>query len=117
MGRLRKDRELHWRGVLRRQTQSGMNVAEFCRRESISGPSFYSWRRKLKERDARSQQANQQPQAVSAGQLLPVMIESSGLPDPMRILMPQGMSLEVPSSIDPSALTDLLRAFCETHLC
>jgi hypothetical protein len=115
----RKDRELHWRGVLQRQAESGLNVAEFCRRNSISGPSFYSWKRKLKERDAGLPQENQptRSQTVSAGQLLPVRIESTDPPEPMRILMPRGLSLDVPSGTDPSVLTDLLRALRETHLC
>ena len=119
MGRWRRDRELYWRGVLQRQAKSGLSVAEFCRQESISGPSLYSWKRKLKERDASSQQEEQQVdvQPVTAGQLLPVRIESTDPPEPMRILMPRGLSLDVPSGINRSALTDVLQAIRETHLC
>lgn len=119
MGRRRKDRESHWRDILQRQAASGMSVAEFCRQESLSGPSFYSWRRKLKERDAKSEDANQRAKipAASVGQLLPVRIESTNPPEPMRILMPRGVSLDVPSNIDPGALAGLLRALRETHLC
>lgn len=118
MGTWRKDRELHWREVLRRQAESGLSVAEFCRQESISGPSFYSWRRKLKGRDARPQPGSQRVDSQSvAGQLLPVRIESVSPPESVRILLPHGASLDVPSSIAPTALIDLLGALREAHRC
>jgi hypothetical protein len=119
MGRRRKDRESHWRDILQRQAASGMSVAVFCRQKSISGPSFYSWRRRLKMRDANSQEADHQADipAASVGQLLPVRIESINPPETMRILTPRGVSLDVPSNIDPGALAGLLRALRETNLC
>ena len=36
-----------WRERLRRFARSKLSVAEFCRREQVSVPSFYQWRRKL----------------------------------------------------------------------
>lgn len=42
-----------WRRRLDRQARSGLSVSEFCRREKISQPSFYQWRKRLAvERDA-----------------------------------------------------------------
>jgi transposase-like protein len=43
------DQELRraWLDRLIRQGASGATVAEFCRREGISEPSFYSWRKRL----------------------------------------------------------------------
>jgi transposase-like protein len=119
MAQRRKDRELFWRGVLQRQTDSGLNVASFCRQESISTPSFYAWRRKLRERDARALRIDPQGDAPAnlGAQLLPVRIESGASPGPVRILLPQGASVDVPSSIDRSALVDLLGALREAHLC
>jgi hypothetical protein len=40
-------REL-WRERIKRQGQSGLTVAEFCERESVSGATFYAWKRKLR---------------------------------------------------------------------
>ena len=119
MGGRGKDRELHWRGVLQRQAKSGLSVAEFCRQESILGPSFYAWRRRLKVRDATAEQENQPvaPQPSNAGQLLPVRIESVGQSESVRILLRQGVSLDVPSSIAPSSLTELLSALREAAIC
>ena len=46
------DKERRWRGVVRRQVASGLSVRSFCRRERLSEPSFYAWRRTIHERDA-----------------------------------------------------------------
>jgi hypothetical protein len=40
-------KEALWREVLARQAESGLSVAEFCRREKLGQPSFYAWRRAL----------------------------------------------------------------------
>jgi hypothetical protein len=37
-----------WRQRIERQRQSGLSIAEFCRRENVSPPSFYVWRRKMR---------------------------------------------------------------------
>jgi transposase-like protein len=119
MGPGRKDRELFWRGVLQRQTESGLTVASFCRQESISAPSFYAWRRKLKERDARALEIDPRvdEEANVGAQLLPVRIETGASPAPVRILLPQGASIEAPGSIDRRALVELLGAIREAQLC
>ena len=36
-----------WRKRIEGQQQSGLRVAEFCRREGVSPATFYLWRRKL----------------------------------------------------------------------
>lgn len=36
-----------WQALIGRQAGSGLSVADFCRRESISTASFYRWRRLL----------------------------------------------------------------------
>ena len=119
MGQRRKDRELFWRGVLQRQSESGLNVASFCRQESISAPSFYDWRRKLRDRDAGALGIDRQSdgEANLGVQLLPVEIESGRSPGPVRILLPQGASIDVPGNIDRRTLVDVLGALRETQLC
>ena len=108
MGRRRKDRELFWRGVLQRQTESGLSVASFCRQETISAPSFYAWRRKLRERDAVALRSDAQvdEKAEFGGQLFPV-----------RIFLPQGTSIDAPGNMDRRALVELLAALREAQLC
>ncbi len=49
MARAERSRRLArtWRRVIARQRRTGGTVKEFCRREKISQPSFYAWRRRL----------------------------------------------------------------------
>lgn len=44
-------KERFWRGCITRWRGSGLSVREFCRREALSEPSFYSWRRELARRE------------------------------------------------------------------
>lgn len=36
-----------WRARLKRQRESGLTVAEFCRREGVSSATLFAWKRKL----------------------------------------------------------------------
>jgi hypothetical protein len=38
-----------WRELISLQTDSGMNIAQFCHSQQISTAAFYRWRRKLKD--------------------------------------------------------------------
>lgn len=37
-----------WRQRVKRQRDSGLSIAEFCRREKVSAQSFHVWKRKLR---------------------------------------------------------------------
>lgn len=122
MSRRREDRESYWRGIVERQVESGLSVADFCRQESISTFSLYGWRRKLRGREADQRPKNRRTDrvdvgAVSAAQLLPVRIESPGRSPHVRVLLPHGVSLDVSYGSDASALTMVLRALREVQLC
>ena len=43
-----------WRERIGRWRSSGLSVAEFCRREGISEPSFFAWRKRLAGRQTKS---------------------------------------------------------------
>jgi transposase-like protein len=38
-----------WRQRIHRQRESGLSIAEFCRREGVSAHGFYVWRRNLRQ--------------------------------------------------------------------
>jgi transposase-like protein len=42
-----------WRQRIKKQRESGLSIAEFCRREDISSHGFYVWRRNLRETSLR----------------------------------------------------------------
>ena len=48
MGRSKpSERHAVWRERLVRFRDAGLSIAEFCRREQVSEPSFYQWRKRL----------------------------------------------------------------------
>ncbi len=68
-------KERLWREVLRRQAQSGLSVAEFCRREGMSQPSFYAWRRTISRRDRQgARHSSRRPPAIG---FLPLRVAGS----------------------------------------
>lgn len=52
MGSMRQSEALSrrqkWVDLIRRQEGSGVAVSAFCREHSVSEPSFYGWRKRLK---------------------------------------------------------------------
>jgi hypothetical protein len=53
--RNRAAKAAEWQERMRRFERSGLSVARFCRGEGVSAPTFYQWRRRLRE--ARDQAA------------------------------------------------------------
>ncbi len=43
------EKQQFWGLVLEEHTKSGLSVRAFCRQESLSEPSFYSWRRTIRD--------------------------------------------------------------------
>ena len=78
------EKEQFWRMVLEEHKKSGLTAREFCRNESISEPSFYSWRRKLRNRDA-----------DSATRLVPVEVVKDETPRRDRVSAASDDSIEV----------------------
>jgi hypothetical protein len=44
-----------WRQRLKRQRESGLSIADFCRKENVSPHGFHAWRRKLGQATSRRQ--------------------------------------------------------------
>ena len=76
------EKEAFWRMVVDEQKASGLSVRQFCKRESISEPSFYAWRKELQRRDDEEQ---------LAGALIPVEVVRHEVSE-------QAASLSVPLS-------------------
>ena len=80
-----------WRGLLRQQAGSGLSVAEFCRRQGVSPPSFYQWRKRLRAESAGAEVA-------SAGSFLPLSVLGAGAVTAVEIELPCGAVVRVPQS-------------------
>jgi transposase-like protein len=95
------EQEAYWRGVIGRQKQSGLSIAEFCRREQISPASFYNWRRRL-----RGSMEERTPQFV------PVALTPPSRAD-FEIRLPGGVSILAPDDFEEASLRRLLQVVVE----
>lgn len=87
-----------WMERLARQRRSGLSIAEFCRREGISPPSFYAWRRRL-EKDA-------------PALFVPVELSRAGVPSAggVQIELPGGALVTLPTEASSELVTTAIRA-------
>jgi len=103
------EREAFWRRALARQRESGLTVRAFCRREGVSEPSFYAWRRVVRERDAeRRPTAKRQPTRPG---FLPVVLREAPTRDGgIVIAWRGGRRMHLPATVHPDRLAELVRA-------
>ena len=89
-----------WRQVLRQFNSAGQGVRQFCRARRLSEPSFYSWRRRLAQRDAASV-------APSEPVFLPVRVtgERAGC---IEIVLGGRRRVRLHGPVDPVALEQVL---------
>src|SRR5437763_142064 len=77
MGKYTRDPGLEpqWRRRLKEWERSGLTGRDFCRRHSLSEPSFYGWRREIARRDREQAAAREQPAFVSIAVAAAVPLE------------------------------------------
>ncbi|HQG66922.1 MAG TPA: hypothetical protein PLA32_14210 [Smithella sp.] len=87
-----EERYAHWGSIIETQKISGVSIAEYCRNQQIRSNDFYSWRRRIKKR-----------QAVRQGflELSPSVISSSDTG--IRIVFGH-LCIEVQRHFDPATL-------------
>ena len=80
-----------WRGLLRQQAESGLSVAEFCRRRDVSEASFYQWRKRLRV-EPLTAEALSRP--ASAGAFLPLSVVGTA---GVEVELPCGAMVRIPA--------------------
>ncbi len=100
------EREQFWRLVLEEHAKSELNARAFCRRESISEPSFYAWRRKLRERDAGPAVADLVPVEVVSSEM-PVI---GGLSGQIEVVLAGGLVVRIHEDCSIEAMVRVLSA-------
>lgn len=100
-------REAFWRSVFARFAKSGLSIRAFCRREKVTEPAFYAWRREIHDRD-------QEPRPTPA--FVPV-VASDRSPETdarasegIRVELPGGRILHLPSTMAAQRVAELVRA-------
>ena len=98
-------KEQHWRELIRRWQHSGLSVRAFCQRQRLAVPSFYAWRRTLRQRDAQASQA-------APVTFLPVHVrhDDTDPTPPLELVLATGRHLRIPHGYDPAHLGDVVRA-------
>jgi len=113
-GRKSAEKALRWREILGRQAESRVSIREFCATEGLSVPSFYAWRKKLREptTDGRRPAAAIRRQPSDHGPLfVPVKLLES--PPALEIIHPLGYRVQLTGEVDPVALRHVIQTLDE----
>lgn len=98
-----------WKRRITRCRKSGLSVAAFCRREEISVPSLYAWRRRFSSAEVLATAAPQAaPSEVQNPPFVPVKLKSA--PISIELLLTSGHILRLPEDFDVGRLATLLKA-------
>lgn len=91
-------REQLWRKIIAAWQESGQSVRGFCRSRGLQEPSFYSWRRTLRQRD-------QQRGGTQQLKFVPVRVVADAV---LEIVLPSGLVVRAPATADASAVATLV---------
>jgi transposase-like protein len=113
--------EAVWRKRLARFEGGDLTVAEFCRREGVSEPSFYQWRKRLRQGKRPAERRGQQDRTMAdvekSSRFVPVHV--SGLTATV-LELPGGVTVRVPAASAEALRTAILavgEAFGEVRPC
>ena len=113
--RKNREKESHWREILKRQASSDVSVRHFCAAEGVSEPSFYAWRKKLRTRDSERTQASlaTRCKGKSDNERLFVPLKVLGTAQTLEIIHPLGCRIHVTGDVDSVALRRVIEALDE----
>ena len=97
---------VEWRERIGRWRRSGLSVAEFTRREQVSQPSFYAWRKRLRR---------QEPSGSRRPMFVPVeMCAADVPPGGVQIELPGGAVVTLPAEASAALVATAIRAAMST---
>lgn len=103
------EKAARWQEMVRRQAESGVSVRQFCAAEGLSEPSFYVWRKKLREPRQDGPQlpvAKHHPEAGEGPLFLPVRLLDS-IPS-LEIIHPLGYRIQLTGEVNPVSLRHVI---------
>jgi transposase-like protein len=101
-------KQSRWLDFVQRWQRSTLTVREFCQRHQLSEPSFYSWRRVLRERGLIEAQA--QPAESATPAFVKLTLDSAELTAPSAVEIVVGARLlRVRPGFDAAMLLELVR--------
>jgi transposase len=102
------DKERFWREAVARWRRSGEAIRDYCRKQQLSEPSFYAWRRTLAGR--RGSAPPRRRRSAAKVSFLPVQVVSDGAPIE---LLCGGHVIRLRPGFDPATLAQLLAVLRE----
>jgi transposase-like protein len=110
-----------WQMAIQMQQESGLSMAEFCRREGLNSSSFYVWRRKLEQADGQTasngyssnDQTSLQPRLVPVQVVEDRVAHDVGHPGSVEVASPDGFVLRVPADASSENVRRVLRLMHE----
>jgi hypothetical protein len=101
-----------WRERLGRWRQSGLSIAEFCRREEISQASFFAWRKRLSNRRALVRGGKPSGAEVASGEARFLELPPPAWPTSggVQITLPGGAVVALPPHASSEFVAGAIRA-------
>ena len=93
-------REDRWRERIAEQARSGRSVKQFCKEQGFSEYSFYSWRRRLQEKQTL------RFAVVDGG----AVVEKGGMEATLELILNGGERLRIGAGADAATLRTVLAA-------
>ena len=108
-------KQRHWLDLIRLWQQSKLSVRAFCQRHRLSEPSFYCWRRTLRQRGLIGKMPTEDVvKSEAAPAFLQVAIDSTAVrPKSFELVLANGRRLRVRPGFDADTLRQLLRVLEE----
>lgn len=104
------EKELYWREILNQQAGSGLSIRKFCRKEAVSEPSFYAWRKKLKTRETVGKRLGME-QPDNGRLFVPLKLVDAS--PKLEIIHPLGYRVQVTDDVNPVALRQVIEVLDE----
>ena len=110
VGKKNAEKALHWRDRLDRHAVSGLSIREFCAQEGISQPSFYAWRKRLRDRvDDDRDAGKSRRRMLAAGDVRDfIHLELRDLTSALDVIHPLGYQVRISGEVNSAALRQVL---------
>ena len=110
------EKEGLWRQILRRQAESGLSIRSFCAAEEISEPSFYAWRKRLRQRPRDVspeawQSRHGEESADNAPLFVPLKLVDAAAT--LEIVHPLGYRIQLTGDVNPVTLRQVIETLDE----
>jgi transposase-like protein len=107
-------KQRHWLDLIRLWQRSNLSVRAFCRRHRLSEPSFYSWRRTLRQRGLLGKMPVGDAGSTQTPAFVQVAVAASAVaPTSIELILAKGRRLRLRPGFDANMLRQLLRVLEE----